>query len=440
MKRFIILMMLIGGLFARELTLAEAEKLALKNNLQIKMSEASLKKARASGRESLSNFFPTVNSFYQLTDNLELSVIVVDMDGDGPSPPQELQMGKQFNSTAGLELSYPVFTGGAIINGQLMASSMVNLSELNLQDQVNTVIHTIRSLYYQAQMLESMIGATEAGLQSAKENYELAEKRLSVGKATRLDMLQAKVRYESYKPQLVSMKNQRVSALTNLRTYINEADIDSVTVAGDLEMIPNPYSGLNAEELFRISKNERLDLRMAEEQKKIAKYRRNIAWSSIMPKVQLGSGVQWQGNADDLSDLEHRRSSSVSMSVSLPLFTGGKNAAGIQKAVIGVREAEYQYEQLEDHIYTNVDGAYRKVRESLSNINATRGVVSQAEEALRLSKLLYGTGSATQLDLMSAESSYISAKSNYIRSVFEYNLAVETLKKALNNLKRYDGE
>lgn len=435
MKKILILMTLLAaGLFARDITLAEAEKLALEHNLQIKLSEASLSKAKASGRESLANFFPTISSFYQLTDNLELSVMVVDFDGDGPTPPTELRMGKQFNSTAGVQLSYPVFTGGAIISGQLMAAAAVDLSKLSLQDQVNTVIHTIRVLYYQSQMLESMIDATERGLNSARENYELALTRESVGKATRLDVLQAKVRYESYKPQLISLQNQKVSALTALKTYINDPDLDAVSVVGELEQIANPYDGIAPEELLNLSMSARPELQMAETQKKMAAYQRNLAWSGILPKVQLGSTVQWQANADALDELNHLRSSNVSLSVSLPLFNGGKKAAGIQKAAIGLREADYQFEQIEDYIYTDVDGAYRKVNEAYSNILATADVVTQAEEALRLSKLLYESGSATQLELMTAESGYIGARSNHIASVFQYNIAVESLKKSLNDL------
>ncbi len=435
MKKILILMTLLAaGLFARDITLAEAEKLALEHNLQIKLSEASLSKAKASGRESLANFFPTISSFYQLTDNLELSVMVVDFDGDGPTPPTELRMGKQFNSTAGVQLSYPVFTGGAIISGQLMAAAAVDLSKLSLQDQVNTVIHTIRVLYYQSQMLESMIDATERGLNSARENYELALTRESVGKATRLDVLQAKVRYESYKPQLISLQNQKVSALTALKTYINDPGLEAVSVVGELEQIANPYDGIDPEVLLNISKAERPELQMAETQKKMAAYQRNLAWSGILPKVQLGSTVQWQANADALDELNHLRSSNVSLSVSLPLFNGGKKAAGIQKAAIGLREADYQFEQIEDYIFTDVDGAYRKVNEAYSNILATADVVTQAEEALRLSKLLYESGSATQLELMTAESGYIGARSNHIASVFQYNIAVESLKKSLNDL------
>jgi outer membrane protein TolC len=435
MKKIItLILVLIVGLSAGEISLQKAEELALMNNIQIKLSEAAVNKAKASKNETLANFFPTVSSFYQLTDNLELSVMVVDFDGDGPTPPQELRMGTTYNSTAGIQLSYPVFTGGAIINGQLMSKVAVNLSQLSLQDQVNTVIHTIRLLYYQAQMLNSMIEATEMGLESAKESYELALKRQAVGQATELDVLQTKVRYESYKPQLVSLKNQRVSALTNLKTYINDPSLDDIDVQGKLEMIDNPYAGMSIEDLNEITKNERLELKMAEEQQKIAKYQRNLAWSAIMPKVQLGGSVQWQGNSNDFSTLDHNRSSNVSVSLSLPLFAGGKNAAGIQKANIGLREANYQMEQIEDFVYTDVDAAYRAVEESMTNITATEGVVEQAEEALRLSKLLYENGSATRLDLTSAESAYIGAKSNYISSVFQYNLAVEDLKKSLNNM------
>ncbi|MEA3392442.1 MAG: TolC family protein [Candidatus Marinimicrobia bacterium] len=439
-KLFIIITLLSTFLFARDITLAEAEKLALENNIQIKLSEASLQKAKASSHETLANFFPTISSFYQLQDNLELSVMVVDFDGDGPTPPTELRMGKQFSSTAGIQLSYPIFTGGAIINGQLMASAAVNLSELSLQDQINTVIHTIRVLYYQTQMLESMIEATERGLQSAKESYELALKRQAVGQTTRLDILQAQVRYESYKPQLISLENQRVSALTNLKTFINDPSLDAITVVGKLEQSVNPYESLDIGDLMEITQAERLELKMAHEQQKLAKYQKNLAWSGILPKVQLGGAVQWQGNADLIADLDHKRSSNISVSVSLPLFNGGKNAASIQKASIGVKEAGYQFEQIEDFIYADVDAAYRKVAETMENIYATEGVVAQAEEALRLSKLLYNTGSATQLDLMAAESGYLGARSNHISSVFQYNMAVETLKKSLNNLLINSGE
>lgn len=433
MKKILTLMIvLIIGLSAREISLDEAEKLALENNIQIKLSETSLFKAKASSRETLANFFPTVSSFYQMTDNLELSVMVVDFDGDGPQPPQELRMGSTYNSTAGLQLSYPVFTGGAIINGQLMSNVAVNLSELSMQDQVNTVVHTIRMLYYQSQMLNSMIEATEMGLESAKESYELALQQQAVGQATELDVLQAKVRYGSYQPQLISLKNQLVSALSNLKTYINDPELDEISISGKLEMTENPYAGMSIEDLNEITRNERLELKMAQEQNKIAKYQRNLAWSSIMPKVQVGGAVQWQANANDIADLDHLRSSNVTLSLSLPLFAGGKNAASIQQAAIGVKEAEYQLEQIENFAYTDVDAAYRAVEEMLSNIYATDDVVKQAKEALRLSKLLYENGSATQLELMSAESAYIGAKSNYISSVFQYNVAVEDLKKSLN--------
>lgn len=433
-KIFSIILILTLALSAREITLEEAEKLALENNIQIKLSEASLEKAKVSSRETLANFFPTVSSFYQLQDNLELSVMVVDFDGDGPAPASELQMGSKYSSVAGVQLSYPIFTGGAIINGQLMSNIAVNLSELSLQDQVNTVIYTIRLLYYQSQMLNSMIEATEVGLSSSKESYELALQRQAVGQATKLDVLQAKVRYESYKPQLVSLKNQLVSALTNLKTYINDPSLEDIAVIGSLEQISNPFEGMSLDDLTQLTKEERLELKMIQEQQKLAKYQRNLAWSSIMPKIQVGGNLQWQANDDLLADLDHRRSSNVSVSVSLPLFNGGKNAASIQKANIGVKEAQYQLEQIEDFVYTDVDAAYRKVEEMQSNIFANENVVKQAEEALRLSKLLYENGSATRLELVSAEGGYLGAKSNYISSVFQYNIAVEDLKKSLNNL------
>lgn len=436
MKRILTIMILgLSLLSAQTLTLPQAEKMALENNLQIKLSEASYDKAVSVKRETMANFLPEVSSYYQLQDNLELQVLVIDFDGDGPTPPQELKMGSQYSATGGLSASYAVFTGGAIISGQKLSNEAVKLSALSLQSQVNTVINTVRTLYYQIQMLNSLVDATEKSLLSSKESYELIIKKEAVGRATRLDVLQSQVRYESYKPQLVSLKNQYQTAISNLKAYMNVEMDTKLSVTGQLKVIDNPYAFMTLEDVLELAESKRLELKMADVQKSMAKHQKTLALSSIMPKVQLSSALSWTANTDDIEVMDYNRSSNVAVAVSLPLFAGGKRAHQIQQAKIGVKEADYQYEQTRDYILTDIETAFNKISETYVNIQATENVIRQAEEALRLSKLMYDAGSATQVDLMTAESGYLGAVSNYISSVFQYNLAVESMKKSLNYIK-----
>jgi len=81
-----------------------------------------------------------------------------------------------------------------------------------------------------------------------------------------------------------------------------------------------------------------------------------------------------------------------------------------------------------------VEGAYFTMQEAEQKVAAQIKLVEQAQEAFRLAKLRYREGASTQLDVMNAELSLNQAQMTYQQSLFEYNLALAGLEKALNQL------
>ncbi len=415
---------------AEGLTLEQAERIALDRNIQLQIAEESLQQANAGFREALGNALPSLNAYGQYTNNIELPVMVIDV-GFGP---QSFKMGSTYNSTGGISLSQPLFTGGALYSAIRMAKTGQNMAEIQEREEKNTVILTVRTLYYQLLLMESLIKATEESERSALSNMEMVRKKFDAGKANNFEVLQAEFKYREIKPTLISLKNQRIMLLTNFKSFLNINQDEALSISGELTLMDNPFHDYTIDEIKKKAVANRNELKLLSHQKQLLKSQRLMAASSGLPKVSFSADLRHQAQADDTDKLEYFRSKNIGLSVSVPLINGGKNLASVQKANIELKKNELQLEQTLNYILADVEQAYLKVYETEEKVETNAVLVKQAEEALRMVKILYENGSATQVELLNAESGFLGAKSAYAGSVFEHNVAIVLLKKSINQL------
>jgi len=154
----------------------------------------------------------------------------------------------------------------------------------------------------------------------------------------------------------------------------------------------------------------------------------------LLLEFRFGTTLQYQGQsaAIDFTKDDFSKALNSSVSISIPLFAGLKNSAKYQQAKIAVKESDHQYEQLKQGITLEVKGAYLKMKEALEKVQTQQKTVEQAKEARRLARLLYSEGSSTQLDVLNAGLAVQQAQMNYQQSLYEYNVALANLKKAIN--------
>jgi outer membrane protein TolC len=421
-------------LIGKGLELSEAEAIAMENNLQLQLADEALQKAEVSLRDAIGAVLPTISAYGQFTKNHELPVIVIDFDGPGPAPATAIPMGSVYSSTGGLSLTQPLFTGGMVYSGYKIAREGVRLAELSKDQRQMEIIKTIRTLYYQLGLLSSLEKATERSLESARLNYETVLKKQNVGKANQFEALQAQVSYESLRPQLINLKNQKQIMLTNFNTFLNVPADKRFDSVNELIQEENPYQDKSLAELKSMAVENRLELKLLKSQKDIALNQKRIAVGQALPMLSLSADLRHQAQADKTEDLDYYRSRSTSLALSVPLFNGGRKLAGIQKAKISEKELALQLRQMELLIEADVESAYLMLQESVMKIESNSRVVEQAAEALRLARLMYENGSVTQLDVLNSESGWLQAQSAYLSSIFEFNVALNNLKSAINQL------
>ena len=79
-----------------------------------------------------------------------------------------------------------------------------------------------------------------------------------------------------------------------------------------------------------------------------------------------------------------------------------------------------------------------EVRRALADLDgatelaaAATKVVDQAEEALRLANARYGAGTATQLDVLSAQVALTSTRNNLVEANYSYIVAAASVRRAI---------
>ena len=418
---------------ALELDLNTAQQIALESNDQYKIAQEAVNKAKAQVTEARGGMLPSLSAFSQYDRAWDLATVVFDDPNFGPI---SFKMGTEHTIVYGLSFQQPLFLGGAVWSGYKMAKHGYNIAEASLTAARQDVLLQATSAYYGLLFSRSVVRVMEQAYATAQENLDQVETLRSVGSASDFDVLRAEVQVANLLPTLTSVKNGVKIAESQLLMVLGIEEQVKIVTLDSLAFLPNNYSDTTLDEFFDRALQNRSDIKIMEQQKSIMQKQVTLARSSFLPAVMFQTNLQYQGmkNEFDFSDDDVFRSSNSSISLSIPLFSGFKTAGKVQQAKAAVREADFQKDALYKMVRLEVETAYLAINEKEQSVMTQSKIIDQAEEALRLARLRYAEGLSTQLDVMNAESALNQARMNYEQSLFDYNIAVAQLKKALNEL------
>ncbi|MFA6744103.1 MAG: TolC family protein, partial [Candidatus Neomarinimicrobiota bacterium] len=348
----------------------------------------------------------------------------------------EMAFGLENVLIAGIQLQQPIYLGGTIRNGYNISKLGYNIAQLQFKSIEQNVLNELTSSYYRVLFTKSTLTVFQEALQSAEQNLEQVNKFYNVGKASNFDLLRAEVQVANTKPFVASAKNNFRLSESGLRMIMGIDESIELNFVEELELYYSELTIKSLEELMEIALISRPEIQMLNDQKSITKKQVSLSKASFLPTVVFGTSYQYQGMRNDLNfnSEDFNKSFNSSISISVPLFSGMKNSAKYQQAKIAVKETEHQAESLINSIKLEVKSAYYTMQEALEKVQTQQKTIEQAKEAQRLAHLMYSEGSSTQLDILNADLAVQQAQMNYQQSLFEYNVALANLKKAINQL------
>ena len=182
----------------------------------------------------------------------------------------------------------------------------------------------------------------------------------------------------------------------------------------------------------------RPDVRSAELSLVQAFYATNAARSAFYPSITLSGTAGWTNSAGELIVNPGKVLLSAVASLTQPLFARGQNVAQLKIAKAQQEEAKLAFWQSLLNAGSEVNDALTQVQTSRGKIEHHKQQVASLETALCSTQLLMLDGTATYLEVLTAQQSLLSAQLNVVSDRFSEIQGIINLYQALGGSARDD--
>jgi outer membrane protein len=301
------------------------------------------------------------------------------------------------------------------------AQTAVDLTKDGLRYQTIRTFYTILFLHKSIQVADEQI-------KTLNEHLTLTKKKLDAGTATNFDVLTTKVRVASAQNQKVELENALHQQESAMRQLLGEKEETPVKLAGEFAMVS---VSLNTDSLIERGIEQREEMKLAHDALTSADLQYRLASRGNLPSlhVNAAAGVK---NGLYLPDLDIIRGNwALGAELSVPVFDGLRVHHQEEEAQASIEAEQAHVQNTERQIRTEVERAVDNIKMSLEKLRISGIQVEQAREAVSVARTRYETGSATNIDLLDAETAESAAKLGNIQALFGYVISRNELEQAV---------
>jgi outer membrane protein TolC len=434
---------------ARRLSLADAVRLALKQNPDLTTARLEVKSSDARVLEAWGNAMPAVDLSGQYVHMINkpvtffpdyfLYTFLKGIDSTTPKPSGQLvpiSFAPGFTASASLNVRQILFNG-AVFVGVGAAHIYSQLArDLYQAKQVETVTK-VRKAYYGALFAHEALDLMRSSLENAEDNLKNVRLMLKQGIVSDYDELRASVGVENLRPMVIQSETNFNLALDNLRNTIGVTNKDDYSLTDSLSFQPVDDSIQEGAATLVLESNPSLSAvrRQIELNGAVV----NAERSSYLPTIAAFGSYQYQAAKEQFrfSTNDFYKGSQVGLSVSMNLFQGLQTYARVQQAQLEERKSEEQKVNLERTLQMGLHSILGNLQQARKRVEAQAKTVEMADRGYKIVTTRFLNNAATQLEVNDAQLALTQAKVNRIQAVYDYLLASADLDQLTGRLPTY---
>ncbi|WP_310036036.1 MULTISPECIES: TolC family outer membrane protein [unclassified Sphingomonas] len=313
--------------------------------------------------------------------------------------------------TLGVDLSVPVFSGGAVRNSVRAAETRVAAGRAGLRSVEAALFTDVVAAYMDVIRDEATVRLNLQNVRALDVNLQATRDRFEVGDLTRTDVAQSEARLALAQAQLRGAEARLISS--------REAYIRVVGTAPGALTPPPPLPGLPAgpDQAVAVALEENPALEGARKAREASGYDVRVARAARLPTVSVGVGGDYYNRFGSVpgvganSGLKNDGfATSAGVSLSIPLFQGGRPAAQVRQAQARESVAIEQVTAAERGVIAQVRSAYAVYQSALRVIESSRVAVDANRLSLEGVRAENSVGTRTILDILNAEQELLNSQ------------------------------
>ncbi|MRG47459.1 hypothetical protein GFS24_20225 [Chitinophaga sp. SYP-B3965] len=275
--------------------------------------------------------------------------------------------------------------------------------------------YEVANVYLNIAYLYNNISVQNANIKLLEETETMVENKLKHGDAIDLDLINTRVKLESYRNKKVDYVNSLQKQMATLAYLTGAQPKDSIhagfewpvpAIIADQEFLNNPA------------------MQTAMEKEKVAATGVEIAKAQYKPSLFLDAGTGFKnGYLPDIGVTKFNYNAGVSLNV--PIFHGKKLRTQERMATQQVEVAKWNTQDVKDNLQKEVVQQQSDIAASRERLLTAESLLQQASRALQLAQSRYKNGVITYLDLQNAQTSMLEAQLSKIQ--YQYQLSLSSL-------------
>ncbi|MCR9011068.1 TolC family protein [Gabonibacter chumensis] len=457
----------------REMSLEDFRRLAIENNKNLKIADEEIRASREQKKEAFTKYLPGIDAMgTYMRNQKEINLLAEDahlpvgtiengkftfrpdqlMSGpDGKPvvvngqyvpkdyallPKSAMTVDERNLAVLQIGLTQPLYMGGKIRAYNQLAGLSEKLAESNRSQELQNIIVATDEAYWQIVSLVNRKQMAEKYVETLKKFEHDVLLMEETGVATKADVLSVKVKLNQGEMMLTKVED----GLSLSRMVLNQIcglPIDTVIpLRGEhMDMKLKEVPGVDIRQVFN-RRPEVASLTLATD---MYKKKEKIALSEYLPTIALMAN--WFASTPSFYDGISAKFDgmwSVGIGIKAPIFHWGASRKSLRHAKAQTNIMNYKLQEAKEKIELQVNQSEFKVKEVAKKLEMARKNMEKAEENLRFAHLGFQEGTIPVLNVLEAQTAWLSANAELIDTRIEAKLSEVYLQKAYGTLLEID--
>jgi outer membrane protein len=409
------------------LTLKEAVEIALKNNYNIKLSQNNATIAGNNVTPGNAGMLPQVNGNFASTNSRQTTK-QTRSDGTINNIPNAKNTGINY----GANLNWTIFDGFNMFATYDQLKTLDTLGALRLKDTLQSTVAGVITTYYNLISQTEQIKALKGAIDISRTQLRYANDKFNVGRASKLDVLNAEVNLNTDTANLVTQYQQFKAVkiqlnqilIRDLQTDFSVADtiiIDEKLILADI---------INSAQLQNPA------ILSAQINKRLAEISLKQIRSTRYPQVAVSSGYTFSNNKTPagFTLVQNTHGLNYGLTATINIFDGFNQNRREKNAKIQIDNAAMSAKQTKLDVEAQINNFFVSYLSGLDLIKLGQANVVIAKKNLDISLEKYKLGNITPLEIREAQRNYLDAQSKFFTAQYQSKQAEVTLKQITNSI------
>lgn len=392
----------------KEWTLTDCISYALQENISVRKADVNTTIGQINLQQAKNDRLPNLNSSIGHNFSWE------------KANAETVSTGTSLSLNSGVTL----FNGFALKNNIKKAGINYEVLKYDSEQTKENVSLNLLSAYLEVLYAEENVITCQNQVAATTQELELARERQSLGAIATSDYLQVKAQLAGEEQTLAGAINSLAINKVTLMQLMELPITDSFTIARpDFDSLISTVTAPSAADVYGMALEMKPQIKSAALSTEASQVNLALAKGGYYPTLSMNAGISTGVSGYDkiivTGPLTDRLSTSVGLTLSIPIFSKWSNKSSVSTAKADIVMAQLNETDVKNQLRKSIEQACLDASSAAIEYQAAQLSYESAIESYNVAAEKYKQGLMNSVDFLSVKSTRISAESNFLQTKYQ---------------------